>query len=81
MKGLGALKKERKENVHNFTQRFSSYLKNFFATDNPSDKVLIEYYTLALGIYLALFAKAQVNPTLLETYEEEERVAAKKESI
>ena len=25
MKGLGALKKERKEKVHNFTQRFSAY--------------------------------------------------------
>ena len=27
MKGLGALKKERKEKVHNFTQIFSAYLK------------------------------------------------------
>ena len=44
MKGLGALKKERNEKVHSFTQRFSTYLKNFSATDKPSDKVLIEYY-------------------------------------
>ena len=49
MKGLCALKKERKEKVHSFTQRFATYLKNFFETDKPLDKVLIEYYTSALG--------------------------------
>ena len=65
MKGLGMLKRERKENVHNFTQRFAAYLKNFSATDKPSDKVLIEYYTSALGPDLAMFAKSQVKPTLL----------------
>ena len=64
MKGLGALKKERKEKVHNFTQRFSTYLKNFSATYKPSDKVMIEYYTSALGPDLAMFTKAQVKPTL-----------------
>ena len=30
MKGLCALKKERKEKVHSFTQRFAVYLKNFY---------------------------------------------------
>ena len=81
MKGLGALKKERNEKVHHFTQIFSAYLKNFSATDKPSDKVLIEYYTLALGSDLAMFAKAQVKPTLAQMYEEAERVEAEKESI
>ena len=61
MKWLCALKKERKEKVHNFTQRFAAYLKNFSATDKPSDKVLIEYYTSALGPDLAMFAKCQSN--------------------
>ena len=70
MKGLGALKKERNDKVQNFTQIFSAYLKNFSTTDKPSDKVLIEYYTSALGPDLAMFAKAQINPTLAETYEE-----------
>ena len=74
MKCLGALKKERKEKVHNFTQRFFAYLKNFSTTDKPFDKVLIEYYTSALGPDLAMFTKAQVKPTLVETYEEAERV-------
>ena len=81
MKGLGALKKERKEKVHNFTKRFSTYLKNFSATDRTFDKVLIEYYTSALDPDLAMLAKAQVKPTLSETYEEAERVEAEKESI
>ena len=81
MKGLCALKKERKEKVHSFTQRFAAYLKNFSATDKPSDKVLIEYYTSALGLDLDMFSKMQFKPTLLETYEEAERVEAEKESI
>ena len=72
------LKKERNEKVHNFTQIFLAYLKNFSATDKASDKVLIEYYTSALGPDLAMFTKDQINPTLAETYEEAERVDAEK---
>ena len=60
------------------TQMFSAYLKNFSTTDKPSDKVLIEYYTSALGSDLAMFTKAQVKPTLVKTYEEAERVEAEK---
>ena len=67
--------------MHSFTQRFAAYIKNLFAGDKPSDKVLIEYYTSALGPDLAMFAKAQVKPMLSETYEEVERVEAEKESI
>ena len=81
MKGLCALKKERKEKVHSFTQRFAAYLKNFSEADKPSDKVLIEYYTSALGPDLAMFSKMKYKPMLADTYEEAERVEAKKESI
>ena len=84
MKGLCALKKEkkeRKEMVHSFTQIFAAYLKNFSETDKPLDKVLIEYYTSALGPDLAMFSKMQVKPMLPDTYEEVERVEAEKESI
>ena len=81
MKGLCTLKKERKEKVHSFTQRFAAYLKNFSETDKPSDKVLIEYYTLALGPDLAMFAKGRAKPTLTETYEEAKVVEAERESI
>ena len=78
MKGLCTLKKERKEKVHSFTQRFAAYLKNFSIADKPSDKVLIEYYTSALGPDLAMFSKMKAKPTLSKTYEEAERVEAEK---
>ena len=45
MKGMCGLKKERKEKVHSFTQRFAAYLKKIYETDKRSDKVLIDYYT------------------------------------
>ena len=81
MKGLCALKKERKEKVHDFTQRFAAYLNNFTALNEPSEKALIEYYTSALGLDLAMFSKRSVRPTLAETYEEAEKVEAELESI
>ena len=81
MKGLIALKKEKKEKVHNFTQRFAAYLNNFSAADKPSEHALIEYYTSALGPDLAMFSKRSVRPTLAETYEEAEKVEAEMESI
>ena len=81
MKGLCALKKERKEKVHSFTQIFVAYLKNFSKPDKPLNKVLIEYYTSALGPELAMFSKMKAKPMLAETYEEAERVEAEKESI
>ena len=70
MKGLCSLKKERKEKVHSFTQRFVAYLKNFSEAYKPSDKVLIEYYTLALGPELAMFSKIKAKTTLAEMYDE-----------
>ena len=67
--------------MHSFTQRFATYLKKNFDADRPSDKVLIEYYTSALGPELAMFAKIKAKPTLAETYEEAEIVEAERESI
>ena len=67
--------------MHSFTQRFAAYLKKIFVADKPSDKVLIEYYNSALGPDLAMFTKMKSKPTLLETYEEAERVEAERESI
>ena len=81
MKGLCALKKERKEKVHSFTQRFATYLKNYSDIDKPLNKVLIEYYASALGPDLAMFSKMKAKTTLSETYEEAERVEAERESI
>ena len=60
--------------MHNFTQRFVSYLDNFDAADKPSEHALIEYYTSNLGPDLAMFSKRSVRPTLVDTYEEAEKV-------
>ena len=62
--------------MHSFTQRFAAYLKKNYESDKPSDKVLIEYYTSALGLDLAMFSMMNAKPTLIETYEEAERVEA-----
>ena len=67
--------------MHSFTQRFATYLKNFSATDKLPDNFLIEYYTSALGLDLAMFAKMKAKPMLSEMYEEAERVEAERESI
>ena len=80
MKELLALIKEKKERVHNFNQRFASHLNNFDATIKPAENTLIEYYTLALGPEISMFVKISVNPTLVETYEEAEKVEDKMES-
>ena len=81
MKGLIALKKEKKERVHKFTQRFASYMNNFDATTKLAENALIEYYTSALGPDLAMFVKRSIRPTLVDTYEEVEKVEDEMESI
>ena len=81
MKGLCALKKERKQKVHDFTQRFASYLNNFTALTKPSENALIEYYTSTLGPDLAMFSKRSVRHTLVETYEEAKKVEPEMERI
>ena len=60
---------------------FQHTLKNFSEADKPSDTVLIEYYTSALGLELAMFTKMKAKPTLVETYEEAERIEAERESV
>ena len=81
MKDLISLKKEKKERVHNFTQRFSTYMNNFDATDKPTGHTLIDYYTSSLGPGLSMFVKRSVRPTLVETYEEFEKVEEEMDSI
>ena len=50
-------------------------MNNFDATDKSIEHALIEYYTSALGPDLAMFVKISVRPTLVDTYEEAEKVA------
>ena len=57
MKELLALRKENKEKVQDFSQRFVAHLKNFSTAINPAEENLIEYYTSALGPDIAMFVK------------------------
>ena len=67
--------------MHNFNQRFAVHLNNFDATIKPVENTLIEYYTSALNPEIAIFVKRSVKPTLVETYEEAEKVEGEMESI
>ena len=67
--------------MHNFTHRFVSYLNSFDAAIKPIENTLIEYYTSTLGPNLAMFVKRSFKPTLVETYEDAEKVEAEMESI
>ena len=57
MKELLALSKEKKEKVQDFSKRFAAHLNNFSAAINPTEETLIEYYTSALGLDIAMFVK------------------------
>ena len=56
-------------------------MNNFDANDKPSEHTLIEYYTSALGSDSAMFVKRLARPTLVDTYEEAEKVETEMESI
>ena len=56
-------------------------MNNFDATKKPTKNSLIEYYTSALSPNLSMLFKRSIKPTLVETYEEVEKVEAEMESI
>ena len=70
MKELLALRMDKKEKVQYFNQRFVSHLNNFSAIIKLVEETLIEYYTSTLFPSIAMFVKRSVNPSLVETYEE-----------
>ena len=74
MKELLSLRMDKKEKVQYFNQRFATHLNNFSATIKHAKETLIEYYTSALCPSIAMFVKREVNPSLVETYEEDNKV-------
>ena len=74
MKELLALRMNKTEMVQYFNHRFSSHLNNFNATIKPAEENLIEYYTSSLCPSIAMFVKRSVNPYLVETYEEANKI-------
>ena len=81
MKELLALKREKKEKVEYFSQRFAAHLNNFIATIKPVEETLIEYYTSSLGSDIAMFVEILVKPSLGETYDEAEKIEVELESV
>ena len=74
MKELLSLRMDKKEKVQYFNQRFAAHLNNFSATINPTEETLIEYYTLALCTSIAMLVKSAIKPSLMETYEEDNKI-------
>ena len=59
----------KKERVQDFSQRLAAHLNNFSAAIRPVEETLMEYYTSALSLDMAMFVKRSVKPSLVETYE------------
>ena len=81
MKEFLALRMDKKEKMQYFSHRFTAHLNNFSAAIKPNEDTLIEYYSSALSLDIAIFVKMLVNPTLVETYEEAIKVESELESI
>ena len=72
---------DKKEKVQDFNQRFAAHLSNFSATTNPAEEILVEYYTSALCLSIAMFVKIGVKRSLVENYEEACKVEVELDSI
>ena len=67
--------------MQDFNQKFAAHLNNFNATANPTEETLIEYYTSTLSPNIAMFVKRAIKPSLVETYEEANKVEVELDSI
>ena len=76
-----ALRMDKKEKVQYFNQKFAAHLNNFSATINLVEETLIEYYTSALCPSIVMFVKRAVKPSLVETYEESNKLEAELDNI
>ena len=81
MKELLALRMDKKDKMHDFSQRFASHLNNFSASIKPIEETLTKYYTSTLSPNIPMSVKRPVKPSLVETYEEAIKVEVELESI
>ena len=81
MKELLSLRMDKREKVQDFNQIFSTHLSNFCATTKPTKDTLVEYYTQAFCPNITIFVKRAVKCTLVENYEESNKVEAELDSI
>ena len=76
-----SLRIDKKEKVQDFNQRFATHLNNFCTTTKPAEETLIEYYTSALCPNIAMFVKRAVKHSLVENYEEANKLEVELDSI
>ena len=81
MKEFLSLRMEKKEKLQDFNQRFASHLSNFNATTRPTEETLTEYYTLALCPSITMLVKRAIKCSLVENYEEANKVEAELDNI
>ena len=72
---------EKKEKVQYFNQRFTTILNSFSAPTKPTEESLVEYYTTTLYPPIAMFVKRVFKPTMVENYDESNRVETDLDSI
>ena len=81
MKELLSMRMEKKEKVQEFNQRFTTMLNSLSATTKPTKEYLVEYYTTTLYAPIAMFVKREVKVTLVEYYEDTNKVDVDLNSI
>ena len=81
MKELFSMNMEKKEKVQDFNQIFTTLLNSFSAATKLVEDSLVEYYTTTLYPPIPMFVKRAINPTLVENYEESNRVEDDLDSI
>ena len=81
MKELLSMRMGNKEKVQDFNQRFTTLLNSFSATIKPTKESLVEYYTATLYLPIAMFVKRFGKVTLVEKYEEANKIEAYLDSI
>ena len=67
--------------MQDFSQRFAANLNNFSGAIKLAEETLNEYYTSSRGPNITMFVKRSVNPSLVETYEEAEKIEVELESV
>ena len=81
MKELLSMRMGDKEKVQDFNQRFTTLLNSFSIATKPAKESLVEYYTATLYLPIAMFVKRFGKVTLVEKYEEANKIEAYLDSI
>ena len=75
------MKIENKEKVLDLNQWFTTLVNSFNATTKLAGESLVEYYTMTLYPPIAMFVEREVKATLVENYEESNKLQVDLDSI